>query len=712
MRHDWSLEEIRSIHNMPLLQLILRASQVHREHHTEGEVQCAQIVNVKVGGCEEDCGYCGQSSRYTTHVTPQAMLSVEDVLKDAIEAKNQGVSRVCLSAAWRGVRNGKAFDTVLEMVKKVKELGVEVCCTLGLLQDEHIARLKEAGIYSINHNLDTSEAYYPQIISTRTYADRLDTIERVRKAGISVCSGGIIGMGESLDDRLSMLQTLAALNPHPDSLPINVLVPIEGTPAAQSAQPTAWELIRMVATARIMMPKAMVRLSGGRIKLSLTQQALCFLAGANSIHTGSQLLVTPNPGHNIDQDMFRTLGLTPQPPYKKEQEVQKAVIPDTIDQHMTQALAKRHEQGTHRKLIVAENRVDLTSNDYLGFARSRQLLNNINNEFDSLVKAGGIRPYVGATGSRLLTGNNHYVEALEKELARFHDAEAGLLFNSGYTANLGLLSAVIGPEDSIILDTQVHASTWEGAKLSQARQLLFRHNDVEHLRTQLAKATGRIFVCVESLYSMSGDIAPLEAICDVCEEFGANIIVDEAHATGIYGENGRGIVYAHKLQKRIFARLHTFSKSLGTHGAIILGSATLRDYLINFSRPLIYTTAFPLHTLVSIHCAYDMMHEAYQERQTLHALIMAFKAKIQATQLPVKTTDTPIQTIQIAGVDNVKAISAKLAQEGLDVRAILSPTVRRNEECLRICLHSFNQVNEIDRLVNILSEAAESAIVA
>lgn len=711
MRHDWDIEEIRAIYQMPLLSLVLRASEVHRSNHREGEVQCCQIINVKVGGCEEDCSYCAQSSRYTTHISPQAMLSVEDVVKEARGAKEQGITRVCLSAAWREVKDGKAFNTVLDMVTAVKAIGVEVCSTLGMLEQKHIDRLKDAGIYAINHNLDTSPEFYDKVITTRNQDDRLDTIARVRASGVTVCSGGIIGMGESLEDRLSMLQTLSSLDPHPESVPINLLVRIPGTPLEKIPKPTAWELIRMVATARIMMPGSMVRLSGGRIELSLSQQALCFLAGANSIHVGPKLLITKNPEHHIDRDMFRTLGLSQRPPYDAEEAVSAPLL-KTIEQQMKDALDKRHEQGIYRSLSVVEDLVDLTSNDYLGLARSQPLLQTIESHFRDLVKEGGIRPIVGATGSRLLTGNTAYVETLESDLATFHRAEAGLLFNSGYTANVGLLGAVINKNDTIILDTQVHASTWEGAKVSGARQMLFRHNDTAHLSAQLKKVQGRVFVCVESLYSMNGDIAPLDAICDLCDQHGAHLIVDEAHATGLFGPEGRGIVSAHKLEKRVFARLHTFGKALGMHGAIVLGSQTLRDFLVNFSRPLIYTTAFPLHTLVSIRCAYEAMRHADAERQHLQALIHAFKTKIIEANLSVLTSSTPIQSIRIGNAERARMLSGLLASKGLDVRAILSPTVRRGEECLRICLHAFNQIPDLERLVAVLARESEQVNIA
>ncbi len=706
MKYDWEIEEIREIHDSPLMPLILRASEVHGKNHPAGEVQCCQILNIKFGGCTEDCSYCAQAARYHTGVQAEPLLEVEEVRRQAEECKRQGVTRMCLSAAWREVRNGKAFDQILDMVRVVKSMGLEVCCTLGMLKEEHVERLKDAGVYAINHNIDTSEDYYSKIITTRKYSDRLQTIARVQAAGISVCCGGIIGMGETLEDRLSMLQTLSSMTPHPDSVPINLLSPVPGTPLGQRAKTTGWELLRMVATARILMPKSMVRLSSGRLDLSLAQQALCFVAGANSIHVGPRLLLTPNPRHDVDWEMFRTLGLTKRSAYQAENIATKKTEVVDVNTFMNEELEKRKTQGIHRTLAVTGELIDFTSNDYLGLARSDELLRNINTEFHSLVLEGGIRPYVGATGSRLLTGNSTYVEALEKHLAVIHGAEAGLLFNSGYTANLGLLSAVIGKDDTIILDTQVHASTWEGAKVSGARLLLFRHNNMTHLESQLKKAQGRIFVCVESLYSMGGDVAPLDALCDLCDRYGANVIVDEAHAIGVFGPKGRGVVNAHSLEKRVFARIHAFGKALGTHGAIVLGSKTLRDYLINFSRPLIYSTAFPLHTLVSIRCAYDMMLSADDKRQHLQKLIVALKTK------GVATTDSPIQPITIHGAEHAKKMAARLAEVGYDVRPILSPTVRKGSECLRLCLHAFNTMEDLHGLCAALSHEAELSVTA
>lgn len=297
------------------MQLALEAANVHKEHHTYGEVQVSSLLSIKTGGCTEDCGYCSQAARYHTGVKVQALMKQEEVIAAAENAKAGGASRFCMGAAWREVRDNRDFDRVLEMVKAVNGMGMEVCCTLGMLTPHQAERLAEAGLYAYNHNIDTSAEHYNEVITTRTYQDRLDTISNVRKAGISVCSGGIIGLGETDDDRISMLMTLANLPKHPESVPINILVPVDGTPLAGNKRVPFDELVRMIATARIVMPLADVRLSAGRLELSVAEQALCFMAGANSIFAGDKLLTTPNPEFNADKEMFQTLGLTSRPAY-------------------------------------------------------------------------------------------------------------------------------------------------------------------------------------------------------------------------------------------------------------------------------------------------------------------------------------------------------------------------------------------------------------
>lgn len=318
----WNLDQVRAVYDRPLLNLIYDAATVHRQYFDPRKVQVSELLSIKTGGCPEDCGYCPQAARYHTSVKRQKLLDVAEVVDFAKAAQNRGASRVCLGAAWREIRDDKDFDQVCSMVEQVSELGVEVCCTLGMLKQHQADRLKESGLYAYNHNLDTSKNYYGEVIGTRGYQDRLDTIERVRKAKLSVCSGGILGMGESISDRLDMLCTYSNMEQPPESLPINTLVAVEGTPISEKkkqenrADVSIWELVRMIATARIILPQTVIRLSAGRLERSKTDQALCFMAGANSIFTGDKLLTTPNPGQGSDQEMFELLGLEPKQPFE------------------------------------------------------------------------------------------------------------------------------------------------------------------------------------------------------------------------------------------------------------------------------------------------------------------------------------------------------------------------------------------------------------
>jgi len=327
IRNDWSREEIAEIYNSPIMDLIYKAATVHREYNDASEVQVCTLLSVKTGGCPEDCAYCPQAARYHTDVKVHKLLPTEEVLENAKQAKESGSTRFCMGAAWREVRDNRDFDRVLDMVKGVNDMGMEVCCTLGMLTEEQALKLKKAGLYAYNHNLDTSEDHYDDIISTRSYDDRLDTIDKVRKAKISVCSGGIIGMGEAEEDRIGMLHTLSTMEEHPESVPVNALVPVEGTPLAEQPRVSVWEMIRMIATARILMPKSMVRLSAGRVKMNMEEQALCFMAGANSIFAGDKLLTTPNPDVVEDKEMFQTLNLKPRKAFKGEASVKFQQIP-------------------------------------------------------------------------------------------------------------------------------------------------------------------------------------------------------------------------------------------------------------------------------------------------------------------------------------------------------------------------------------------------
>lgn len=306
-----------ALYNKPLLELVFEAATIHRQFHDPREVQMSSLLSIKTGGCPEDCGYCPQAARYHTGLTVHKLMAVEDVVDQAKNAKANGSSRLCMGAAWREVRDNRDFDKVVEMVQAVNDLDMEVCCTLGMLNEQQAKRLKDAGLFAYNHNLDSSRDFYKDIISTREYDQRLETIENARKAGITVCSGGIIGMGEAVEDRIGMLMSYMEMENPPESIPINALVAVEGTPLENQKPIEQWEMIRMVATTRIAFPKSVVRLSAGRTKMSMEAQGLCFLAGAGSIFAGDKLLTTPNPEFNEDQEMFKILGLVPREAFKE-----------------------------------------------------------------------------------------------------------------------------------------------------------------------------------------------------------------------------------------------------------------------------------------------------------------------------------------------------------------------------------------------------------
>ena len=314
-RTDWTIDEVRELFELPLMDLVRRSGRVHEEFHDAGVVHVNQLLSIKTGACPEDCGYCSQSVHHDTGVKPEPLMQVDEVVRTAKRAKAQGVTRFCMGAAWRDVKDNAQFDRVLEMVREVNDLGLEVCVTLGMLNAEQARKLDAAGLYAYNHNLDTSPEYYDSVITTRTYQERLDTIENLRSTNITVCCGGIIGMGESTADRISFLHRLATLDPHPESVPINVLSRVPGTPLEDAADVEIDETVRMIAVARLLMPTSVVRIAAGRHLMSFSDQALCFLAGANSIFTSERNMMltstTPCADHASDRSMLATMGLRP-----------------------------------------------------------------------------------------------------------------------------------------------------------------------------------------------------------------------------------------------------------------------------------------------------------------------------------------------------------------------------------------------------------------
>lgn len=338
-------EKLLELYNKPLLELVFEAATIHRQYHNPREVQMSSLLSIKTGGCPEDCGYCPQAARYHTDVEAHKLMTVESVIEQAKNAKANGSSRLCMGAAWREVRDNKDFDNVVEMVQAVNDLDMEVCCTLGMLNEEQAVRLKNAGLFAYNHNLDSSKEFYKDIISTREYEDRLNTIENARKAGITVCSGGIIGMGEAVEDRVGLLLSYMEMDTPPESIPINALVAVEGTPLEQQKPIEQWEMIRMVATTRIAFPESVVRLSAGRTKMSMEAQAMCFMAGAGSIFAGDKLLTTPNPEFNEDKEMFEILGLVPKEAFADGEK--PVTIPD-------EKIIARKAEETRRAQELAE----------------------------------------------------------------------------------------------------------------------------------------------------------------------------------------------------------------------------------------------------------------------------------------------------------------------------------------------------------------------
>jgi 8-amino-7-oxononanoate synthase len=366
---------------------------------------------------------------------------------------------------------------------------------------------------------------------------------------------------------------------------------------------------------------------------------------------------------------------------------------------LSSSLQKRQELNALRSLVVNDDLIDFCSNDYLGFARSEILKNNILKEY---ADTPGLLN--GSGGSRLLAGNSAYAEKLEQEIAGFHDAEAGLIFNSGYDANVGLFSSLGQKEATIIYDELIHASVHDGIRMSNATSYMFRHNDLFHLEERLKAAEGTVYIAVESIYSMDGDQSALLEISALCKKYDANLIVDEAHATGITSNGGKGLVQLFNLQNDVFARVHTFGKALGCHGAIVIGSTLLRNYLINFSRAFIYTTSLPVKSLIAIHQSYELLKKSNDSIERLQKLILFFKEEAaKHSGIHLALSNSPIQCIIYPGNTEVKGLAAAIRGNGFDVRPILSPTVQKGRERLRVCVHAFNTQEQISLLMNLIN---------
>ncbi|MGH9480812.1 MAG: biotin synthase BioB [Terriglobales bacterium] len=699
----WSLDEVSQIYRSPLLELIERAHAVHRQAHPDGEVQLCQLLSVKTGGCPEDCAYCPQSARYATGVEAGKLLDHATVMYAAERARAGGATRFCMGAAWRQVKDGPEFERVLAMVRGVAGLGLEVCCTLGMINASQARQLAEAGLTAYNHNLDTSPEFYGQIITTRTYDDRLQTLEHVRQAGISVCCGGILGMGESEADRIRLLATLANLNPPPESVPINALVSVEGTPLGGQVPVRGVEMARAIATARVLMPASKVRLSAGRLELSDEAQVLCFYAGANSIFVGDKLLTTRNPGVDHDQALLASLGLKPEGSAQKRVSAAGQGGLDLASSWESE-LAQLESRDRRRRLPQPQGE-DFCSNDYLGLAGHAGI-----RAVMARALAEGIE--LGSTGSRLVRGNHPAFATLESEFAAWQGAEAALLYSSGYAAGIGVLTALLRPQDIVFSDALNHASLVDGLRLSGARRVVMPHLALESLdealRRHPAVSGARRFLVVESLYSMEGDLAPLDEMAAMCEATGVAMIVDEAHATGLYGPEGAGCVAggSARLRATVAARLHPCGKALGAAGAVVTGSRRLIEVLLNRSRSFIFSTAPPPLLAVQLAAAVTVVRQEPQRRARVLELARALRQELAARGVAAGgAPNAPIVPVVLGEDRDAVAAQQELAVAGFDVRAIRPPTVPEGAARLRLTAHCGQDAATFARLAGALAAA-------
>ncbi len=696
-----SLGEVEAIFKMPLLELIERAHALHRQYHPGGEVQLCQLLSIKTGGCPEDCAYCPQSAHYKTGVKAEALLDAGQVLAEARQARDSGATRFCMGAAWRQAREGADFERVLEMVRGVADLGLEVCCTLGMLTASQAQRLAEAGLTAYNHNLDTSPEFYDRIISTRQYADRLQTLALVRDAGIQVCCGGILGMGESEADRIRLLHVLASLPQPPESVPINALVPVEGTPLEKQHPVEPLEMVRMIAAARILMPQSKVRLSAGRLALSDEAQTLCFYAGANSIFVGEKLLTTPNPETDRDRALLQRLGLSPEPSNSRAETQRSAWQSGQPSGAATGGLAAalsamqteldRLELAGRRRKLTLPYGIDFCSNDYLGLAGDESIRARMLQWLESSQR-------LGSGGSRLVRGHAEEFERLEQRFAAFYGAETALFFPSGYAANTGLLSAIAHPGDVFFSDALNHSSLIDGMRLSGAERRIYPHLNLAALEKLLEppkKADQYRWIVVESLYSMEGDRAPLQELARLARQYQAALIVDEAHASGILGERGEGACAAAGIQDVLLASVHPCGKALGAAGAFVCGPRILRDWLINRARPFIYSTAPPLWLAAQLEAALDRLQNEGWRRERVRALAAELRARLRAAgckladeHSPGRDEHSPIISVLFGSDPAAVAAEKMLADAGFDCRAIRPPSVPEGSARLRISVHA------------------------
>ena len=684
------------LYQRPLLELVYQAQTVHRAHHPAERVQLATLMNVKSGGCPEDCAYCPQSARFSTGVEATPLADVDEIVAAARRARAEGASRFCMGGAYRSLPDGEPLERLLEAVAAVRDLGLEACLTMGMLRRDQAQRLKDAGLTAYNHNLDTGSSAYTEVISTRTYADRLETLGHLAAVGLSACCGGILGMGESHDDRIDLLHVLCTLDPHPESIPVNALVPVEGTPLGDRPPVDSLDVVRVVATARILVPTARIRLSAGRKDLSDSEQALCFLAGANSVFSGEKLLTTPNADAGGDRRLLKRLGLAPR----------RAGVCDgrrvnlaQVDRWAIDERERRFGTQLERSPLGVGDGIDLLSNDYLGLRTDPRVVAAAR---EWLEKEG-----LGSGGSRLLGGDREPHRRLEEQLAQWQGVEAGLLFASGSAANVGLLTALLQPGDLVLSDRSNHASLVDGIRLSGCRKVLFDHASPDQVAEVLARETAwdRAFVVVEGLHGMEGDRAPLADLAEVCRTTGALLIVDEAHAVGVVGPEGAGAVAASGCEDVTVARINPLGKALGGHGGLVTGSAALVTLLLHASRAFVFSTAPPPAVAAGVLRALQISRAEPWRRERAVRLSDLVRSRLVALGQQVGASDGAFVPWILGSPERALSAARLLRDRGFLVHAVRPPTVPEGSSRLRLSFHADLSDAEHARLLEALEEA-------
>ncbi len=704
----WSVDQVERLFALPFPELLFRAQEAHRAHHARNTVQLSTLISLKTGGCPEDCGYCPQAKRYHTGVAEHALLDLDAVVAAAGAAKAQGATRFCMGAAWRQPKE-RDLEPVLAMVREVKALGLETCCTLGMLQDGQADKLKAAGLDFYNHNLDTAPEYYGDVITTRAYQDRLDTLDRVRDAGIGVCCGGIVGMGESPAQRAGLIAQLANMDPYPESVPINHLVQVEGTPLHERYQR------RQHARSPGLRPH-----DRGRADHDAESDGAIVRGAARTgrrhpgalLRRGRQFDLLRRQAAHDRQSRGRSRPLA-----VRQIGTDARLVTAGLIAGLERDLAVRDAAGLRRirrtlasaqgPRVVVDGRelVAFASNDYLGLANHAEVV--------AAARDGAARWGVGAGASHLVCGHFAPHAALESEIAAFVRPCGGagaLTFSSGYLANLALLTALAGRGDAIFADRLNHACLNDGALLSRAEFVRYPHGDVAALARRLAASTARRkLIATDAVFSMDGDLAPLPALFALAEEFDAWLVVDDAHGFGVLGAGqnaGRGTLAHFGLESERIVTMGTLGKAAGAAGAFVAAHPAVIETLTQTARSYIFTTAAPPLIAEALRASLRIVRDDDARRAHLFALVARFRSRMRGTPWKLLDSQTPIQPVVVGANATAVELAGALWERGFWVPAIRPPTVPVGTARLRITLTAAHADADVDALAAALADLA------